>query len=246
MRIEYEKFLTSSYSISSKLYRTDKKAEGIILGIHGFAGDKESSALYALAGASTFKGIELLCFDLPAHGSSETTEADFTIENCLKDILFMANLCRAEYPTAKKYLFATSFGGYLSLLCCTELRDYQIVLRAPAVTMPEHILTDLLKTTPEEFKRFGRIECGFERKIELPWRFYEELQCNRIKDCSCDDPMLVIHGDADDVVPHEDILDFCKDHPNVQLCVIHGADHRFKKPGEIDHVISAAMNYWKL
>ena len=132
------------------------------------------------------------------------------------------------------------------MLCCVGLRDFQIVLRAPAVTMPEHILTDLLKTTPEEFKRRGRIECGFERKIVLPWRFYEELQYYRIQECPCDNPMLVIHGDADEVVPHADILDFCKEHPNAQLCVIPGADHRFKKPGEIERVVSTAMEYWKL
>ncbi len=246
MHIEYKEILTSRYPISCKLYRSEKAAEGIILGVHGFAGDKESSALYALADAATHKGVELLCFDLPAHGGSETTEADFTVRNCLNDILYMADVCREEYPNAKKYLFATSFGGYLTLLCCTELQDFRIVLRAPAVTMPEHILTDLLKTTPEEFRRRGRIECGFERKIELPWQFYEELQCCRIQDCSCVEPVLVIHGDADDVVPHNDILDFCKEHPNTKLCVIHGADHRFKKSGEIERVICAAMEYWKL
>ena len=246
MRIEYKEIQMPRYPISCKLYRTENAAKGVILGVHGFAGDKESSALYALADASTRKGVELLCFDLPAHGSSETTEADFTVQNCLNDILFMADVCREEYPNAKKYLFATSFGGYLTLLCCTELRDFQIVLRAPAVTMPEHILTDILKTTPEEFRRRGRIECGFERKIELPWHFYEELQCYRIRECLCDNPMLVIHGDADDVVPHKDILNFCTEHPKATLYVIPGADHRFKKPGEIERVVSAAMEYWSL
>ena len=44
--------------------------------------------------------------------------------------------------------------------------------------------------------------------------------------------MLVIHGGADEVVLHEDILDLCKEHPKAELCVIPGTDHRFKKRGK--------------
>lgn len=92
----------------------------------------------------------------------------------------MAEQCRFEFPDAAKFLFATSFGGYVALLCSEELKDFRIVLRSPAVTMPEHILTDILNVTPEEFKSRGSIQCGFERQIMLPYSFYEELQKNSV------------------------------------------------------------------
>lgn len=246
MRKEYRTVATDRYPISCKSYVAESRPSGIILGVHGFAGDKESSALRALAAASTEKGISLICFDFPAHGASEVQADELTVKNCMDDLCVLADLCRREHPNEKKYLFATSFGGYIALLCSQKLTDFNIVLRAPAVTMPEHILTDLLCTTPERYKQIGAMICGFEREINLPYRFYEELQEHRLSDCICDNPMLMIHGDKDDVVPYQDVIAFCSAHKNVELRVMQGADHRFKKSGEIDRVIELTLSYWGL
>lgn len=246
MREEYKTIKTDRYPISCKSYITDAKPNGIILGVHGFAGDKESSALRFLAEAACKKAVSLMCFDFPAHGASEASDAMLSVKNCMDDLLLIAELCRIEHPNEKKYLFATSFGGYITLLCSKELSDFNIVLRAPAVTMPEHILTDLLNTTPEKFEKAESITCGFERKICLTFGFYTELQKHKIADCVCDDPMLIIHGDNDNIVPYRDIIDFCSCHKNAELRTISGADHRFKKPGELNRVIELALSYWNL
>lgn len=192
------------------------------------------------------KGVSLICFDFPAHGTSAAHEDKLTVKNCMDDLFFVAEQCRREHPYGKKYLFATSFGGYITLLCSKKLADFSIVLRAPAVTMPEHILTDLLNTTPEEFEKAGTITCGFERRICLPYSFYDELQKHKVAYCICDDPMLIIHGDKDDVVPYRDIIDFCSNHKNAILQTVFGADHRFKNPGELEQVVGSARAYWKL
>lgn len=73
----------------------------------------------------------------------------------------------------------------------------------------------------------------------LSYDFYEELQQNRIMDQTFDFPMLIVHVDADDVVPHSDIQKFCMQNTSAELRVIRGADHRFKKKGEIDLVIKS-------
>ena len=244
MNIQYKQIKTDRYPIRYKVYSPDDSVRGIILGIHGFAGDMESSALEMLASAAGKRGIALLCFDFPAHGSSPTQEDLFTIDNCIKDVLWMADLCRREYPDADKYLFATSFGGFVSLLSSDHLQDFQFVLRAPAVTMPEIFLPDILHTTPEAFEQARVIECGFELEIRLPFSFYVELKRHSIVGQQFDFPILVIHGDEDDVVPHTDIQAFCSNNPKSELVVIPGADHRFKKPGELEQVINAAMKYW--
>ena len=246
MREEYKTIATERYPISCKSYVSDLQPNGIILGVHGFAGDKESSALKALAKVSCERGTSLICFDFPAHGTSEASDDMMSVKNCMNDLLFIAELCRKEHPNERKYLFATSFGGYIALLCSIKLTDFSIVLRAPAVTMAEHILTGLLNTTPESFEKSGTIICGFDRKICLPFSFYDELQKHRIADCICDNPMLIVHGDMDNVVPYHDIIDFCTYHKNAALRTIYGADHRFKKTGEIEQVIESAFSYWKL
>ena len=156
----------------------------------------------------------------------------------------MADYIRSGFPTADRRIFATSFGGYITLLCADQLVDFSIVLRAPAVTLPEHILTDILETTPDDFRRRGIIECGYERKIKLPYCFYEDLQHHRVMDRDYYRQMLIIHGDKDDVVPPKDILRFCGDHPTMRLVSIDGADHRFKNKGELERVVNAAMHFW--
>lgn len=246
MQEEYKTIKTERYPISCKSYISDLQPNGIILGVHGFAGDKESSALKALAEASCERGTSLICFDFPAHGTSVASDDMLSVKNCMDDLLLIAEHCRKEHPNERKFLFATSFGGYIALLCIKELTDFSIVLRAPAVTMAEHILTDLLDTTPEAFKKAGTITCGFDRKICLPFSFYEELQKHKIADCVCDNPVLIIRGDMDDVVPYSDIVAFCSCHKIVKLRTVYGADHRFKKTGEIEQVIESAISYWKL
>lgn len=246
MKVKYFDIQTKRYPISCKLYSPERHVRGIVLGVHGFAGDKESSALSALATSCADKSVALICFDFPAHGSSTVHENELTVANCMNDLYAVADWCRRKYPDAKRYMFATSFGGYIALLCSQRLTDFNMILRVPAVTMPEHILTDLLHISPEDYKERGSITCGFERKIDLPFSFYQELQEHRISECVCDQPMLIIHGDKDDIVPFEDVVSFCAAHKNAVLKTIKGADHRFKKSGEIEKVVEAALAYWNL
>lgn len=247
MITEYRTLQTQRYPIEFKYYLPDDgQSRGVCLGVHGFCGDKESSALRLLAQSLTDKGRALVCFDFPCHGASPAQENRFTVANCAADLLAAAERVRAEFPGAERYLFATSFGGFMALLCAGSLRDFRTVLRAPAVTMPEHILTDVLGVTPEQLRERGEILCGFDRKILLPYRFYEELQACSILDRSFPEPMLVIHGDADDVVPPEDIRRFCETRPGMLLQVVPGADHRFKNPGELERVVALAERFWKI
>jgi len=190
-------------------------------------------------------GNGLICFDFSCHGESPETEESFSVENCMNDLLFMAELCRREYPDKEKYIFATSFGGFITLLCAKQLRDFKICMRAPAVTMPEHILLDILQVTEEEFKERDIIQCGFDRPIMLPYRFYKELKEYSVFNQTYENEMLIIQGDSDDVVPPADVREFCRLHKNMHLEVIPGADHRFKKEGELEKVIEKAINFFE-
>lgn len=243
--ISYTQLDNGRYPISCKIYAPDDStAKGVILGIHGFAGDKESPALAMLAERSNREGIALVCFDFPAHGKSAVGEDELTVGNCIRDVLFMADYCREVFPVKDRRIFATSFGGYIALLCADQLADFHMVLRAPAVTIPEHILLDILGMTAEMFKTKSPVQCGFERPIMLPYSFYEDLCQHRVMDREYSDPMLIIHGNRDDIVPRADIEGFCSLHPTMRPASIDGADHRFKNPGELEKAIELAIRFW--
>lgn len=244
MKNLYKQLDNGRYILDCKCYLpSNLPVKKVILGVHGFCGDKESSMLSALASAVKSSGVALICFDFPAHGASVLEGDQLTIANCMSDLIFMADWCRREYPDAERLLFATSFGGYISLLCCNELNDFRYVLRAPAVTMPEHILLDLLDITAEAYEQLGVVDTGLERKMKLPYAFYEEMTHYSVMDQDYKQDMLVIHGDADDVVPHADIQAFCKNNPLAKLKVLPGADHRFKRDGDFEKVIQWSCDY---
>lgn len=234
------------YPIKCKAFLPDDSVKMFILGVHGFAGDKESSMLFELAKAVVSEGGAVICFDFPAHGDSPTDESKLTVENCKSDLLAVAKWAENAYPIAEKFVFATSFGGYISLLAADNMTGYKLMLRAPAVTMPKVLLEAVLNLTANQFKKAGVIECGFERKIRLPYSFYQDLVCYDLYEKNYDNPILVIHGDKDDVVPIDDVVRFCDNRKNTSLVVIDNADHRFKKAGEIERVVCTAARFMEI
>ena len=232
------------YPIKCKVFfPSHESVSKVVLGVHGFAGDKESSMLFELAkGIESFEGA-LVCFDFPAHGESCADESKLTVENCINDLLSVAKWIDDNYPSAEKYIFATSFGGYISLLSSDGLANYKMILRAPAVTMPKVLLESVLKLTPEDFESKGSVACGFERKIQLPYSFYRNLtQYDPFAKDYFNDT-LVIHGDKDDIVPLKDVKNFVRNRENIELFVIKNADHRFKNEGEVEQIVSETIKF---
>jgi len=234
-----------NYTIMCKLFSPETiSIKRIVIGVHGFAGDKESSMLEKLAEKLVEVGTALICFDFPAHGKSPVAETMLTVENCKEDLLAVAEYIRKKYPDAEKSIFATSFGGYIALLCYDLLLEFKFVLRAPAVTMPELLLTNVLHISADTFKSQGFAECGFERKIKLPYSFYAELlkQENPLRK-DYQNSMLIVHGDRDDIVPFDVIKDFSEKHSHIKLHIIEGANHRFKNTGEIDQIVAVTGHF---
>lgn len=244
MRITYFS-IQRAYEIKCKLFLPEtQEINTIIVGVHGFAGDKESSMLNQLASACSENGTALISFDFPSHGESPVQEDMLTIENCKNDLLDVLSYAKSLYPHASISIFATSFGGYVTLLCADRLVDLKLVLRAPAVSMPKILLENVLKMNAEEFRKKGSVSCGFEREIQLPYSFYEDLlQQENVLEKEIFQQSLILHGDNDNIVPISDILDFGKIQKNTKINVIQGADHRFKKKGEIEKIVYTTKEF---
>lgn len=233
------------YEIKCKMFLPDNQnMKSIIIGVHGFAGDKESSMLEQLAQTACLAETGLVCFDFPAHGESPVQEDKLTIENCKKDFLDVLNHFNSLYKNVDISIFATSFGGYITLLCSDQLTDYPLVLRASAVTMPKVLLENVLEISAEEFQKTGTVTCGFERSINLPYGFYQDLMTQEnIMEKVIHQRSLILHGDCDDIVPLSDILAFANRQEKVEVEIVHGADHRFKKEGEIEQLIQSTRKF---
>lgn len=242
MKISYE-MIHGIYDIPVKRFEPEKKTRGYVIGAHGFGGDKESSAIEALAEKITERGLAVLAFDFPAHGES-SADNYFCLLNCRLDLAAVRDFADELYPDSERRgIFATSFGGYVTLLSLDSLPpDMKTVLRAPAVDM-RSTFESLLPVTPEQYRKTGFAEMGFERRVNVPYGFLGELRENDISQKDMQREMLIIHGSRDDIVLPEHIQRFCEANPRAKLKVIDGADHRFKGEGELEAAIAAAADY---
>lgn len=239
----------NGYNISTKSYLPQESPKEIIIAVHGFAGDKESSAISLLAKEMTKEGFGVVCFDFPGHGESEVEADKLTIDNCINDIETVEEYIKEKYGKQMKIdLFATSFGAYIALLKIFKYNTKynKIVLRAPAIKMDKIFKETLLRETFEEFQKRGITKLGFDRIMNIPFSFYEELKQNQIlKIYKNSQKILIIQGTEDDVAPIKDTKELIDlDKANFELFEIQGADHRMKKDGELEKAINKAKEYF--
>ena len=79
--------------------------------------------------------------------------------------------------------------------------------------------------------------------MEIPYSFYEELlKTNVVADY--DMPMMLLHGELDDVVDTEDVEFFRLLNGKSCLVTIPGAGHRFDHEGELDMIVDLARDWF--
>lgn len=219
----------------------------VIIGVHGFCGDKDSSVIAAVGEEMGFYQTATVSFDLPGHGMSPMPGRTLNLQNCHKSLMAAVELAQELFPYAKEWcLFATSYGAYISLLAMDELSEklghIKLVLRAPAVRMAETFLA-VCRCSEEQLLHKGRVICGFERKMEIPYSFYEELTTHNAM-AGYDMPMMILQGDQDDIVLPKDVEFFRLLNEQAKLVVFPGTDHRFKGEGELDMVVDLARDWF--
>lgn len=217
-----------------------EKHRRILLCLHGFAGDKDSSVIAALMESLDEKGIGVVTFDWPAHGESDAPDDALTVENCLSDLNNVVSWLSQNWdiPVA---CFATSFGGYLATLYRNGNPEVftDLILRSPALKMHE-IFRSLI--TDEDFTEMMQgkpVIQGFDRKMKIGISFYESL-CNH--DVYSQTPphhenVLIIQGDADSIVNPKDTMDYARRN-GISIVLFEGTDHVYKRSGEKERIIS--------
>ena len=228
-----------------------------LLCLHGFAGDKYSTVIEAVAKDRCRAGFRCVTFDWPGHGDSTADSSMLTIENCLADLDAVVKHLRpaaAAAPSggtsAPLFCFATSFGGYLATLDYRRHPEHfaRILLRSPALRMGKVLRSFLDEDHMRRFQGGEALNFGFDRPLFLHYDFLEDLETpdhdafRALDGIGCGPAsalIAIIHGDADDVVPVTDSLRFAEDN-HLPIRIVKGADHRYKKPGELEQIIDFA------
>ena len=232
---------TAVEGVPSKLYRAEN-AHGTVLAVHGFGGSKESGAIEGLAQRVCDKGLNVLTFDLPAHGERTEPSEELNAPRCIKEMLALEKY--AKSLGGELYAFATSFGGMCMLHRLEKLPDNfkRIVLRVPAVNMSESLLT-ISKMTDREYSFEKAKERGFKitlgREYIIPYRCYEELlglHCLRSSEVWNDSRIMTVYAERDELVSPADTMEFLRCNPLMMSHCVAGSGHRMS---DVQHLAEA-------
>lgn len=244
MKREYLIPGSNGYSISCMEWIAEQE-NAVLICLHGFAGDKYSSVVNALGNCLSMQSVRVVAFDWPGHGASPAGSDQLTIANCLEDLKTVIH--DIDLPDLPHYLFATSFGGFLGLHYVMQNPSVfsKIILRSPAISMPDTFLSLLTDQEHLQLQNGSAIDKGYERPLILRQSFADDLRNHKLNDpvLACKIPGIIIQGDLDDVVCMDDSVAFAQRN-DWNLHIIHGADHRFKNPGELDEIVAVARQFF--
>lgn len=219
-----------------------------IIGVHGFCGSKESPVLVDIAEEMGIFGAATVRFDFPAHGDSPVTDWGLSLENCTDSLTAVARWVKQTYPDTEVGIFATGFGAFVTLVALEDLKELleqvKLVLQTPDLHMARSLLK-MANMTAEQLHKAGRVTIGKMRKrpVEVPYSFYEDLRRNVLNTCYL--PMLLLHGELDEVVPMENVLNFRRVNEYARMVVIPGADHQFRGDGQWDMVVDLTRDWFE-
>lgn len=243
---------TNGCSISCKLYANDPSAvtEVVLFG-HGFGGDRDNRSAEKLAKRllSKNKGAALVIFNWPCHGGD--VRKTLRLEDCDTYLGEMLAHVKRAYPGAELFGCATSFGGYLFLKYVSEHGSpfKKLCLRCPAVDM-YGVMTGTIMTE-DDLKKLDKgkpVLVGFDGKIKVDKAFIDSLrEADITKRDFLDwaEDILIIHGTNDEVVPFEKVRDFA-DGNIIEFDAVEGADHKFRDPLKMDHVLKQFAAFFGL
>ena len=234
-------------SIPVTINEPDFDARRVVLGVHGLGGSTQDNIQTAIAEEMEFFYSIVYRFDFPAHGSSPLDSTFFTLKNCRETLMAVARHIKTTYPQVEELcIFATGFGAYVTLLCLEDLVDLpgqiRLVVQTPSIRMHETILA-MKHTTKATLRAMGRMTFRAERPFDVTYEFYKELE-NETAFITFPIPMLILHGEADDYIPMEDIQNFARLNDQSKLVIVPGTTHRFLEEGAWDMVLDLTRDWF--
>ena len=216
----------------------------VIIAIHGFGSNKESSTITALSAVLKENNIGLIAFDLPTHGECKYNYKKLRINACLKRIKSVEKYLRGIF-SGEIGFFASSFGAYLTMLYLEKYKGKysDIILRAPALNMVKPLTNNLEKTTTiQDFKKNKKATVVTKKEIYVSYNFYVDLLKNNIfdKTAMITNTINIIYGTKDITIDNNDIFKLAKI-IDCNLFPIENADHRFKNDEDLQKMIEITL-----
>ncbi len=202
----------------------------LVIVIHGFTSCKDKPHTLATCRAMNDAGFATLRVDMYGHGESDGEFRNHTLFKWLSNILAVIDFARKLDFVTDLYLSGHSQGGLTAILAAGMEPDRikGLILRAPAIMIPEGARKGCLlgKTfdpmhIPDVFPTI--------KDLELDGNYIRTAQMIHVEEAvdRFSGPVLIVHGENDDVVSLQDSIEAAKRYKNCKLEVIAGDSHSF-------------------
>ncbi|HXG51197.1 MAG TPA: alpha/beta fold hydrolase [candidate division Zixibacteria bacterium] len=225
------------------LHRCAKSDSGAVILCHGMDSNKESEKLVYLARALAERGTTALRFDFAYTGESTGRYEDITYTGGVEDLRAAYALVKAA-AGGKIGLFGSSMGGTVALLFAAREPGVAALVTVAAPLHPERFPSRVLSAEGLKAWRDQGVTYYNGRRLNATLlRDLEQLDvAAAAARVVC--PALVIHGDADAVVPVDEAYELYERLAGPKrLSILPGTDHRFSDPAMMERAMAEALDW---
>lgn len=213
----------------------------LVLVLHGFTSDKERPHTLAACEAMREAGFATLRFDLYGHGESGGEFRKHSLEKWVSNTLAVMAWAEGQKFVTELWLSGHSQGGLTAALAAgrAAARVRGLILRAPAFMIPrcarEGEMLGVRFDPAQIPERFPTI-----KGLTLEADYIRSAQAIRVEEAidAFPGPVLLLHGEADDVVPLRDVEAAARRYRDCSLALIPGETHHFDRaPAQMKSII---------
>ena len=212
------------------LHRSRAGAAPMLLLCHGMESTRQGTKQQALVERFVPRGINVFRFDFSYVGESDGRFEDLTVSGEVDDALGAIDFVQDFSPTAL-VLVGSSLGGTVALLAAARTPERVQGIATIAAVADSALFTATLETDEiEKWRREGRRAW---REGYMNVGFLEDVERIDILAAvsTLTQPLLVLHGESDPVVPVEHAMAIAAAAPgDVTLATFPGVAHRFAEP----------------
>lgn len=231
-------------TLSGVLHHSEGKTpRGAVILCHGMESNKESEKLVHLGRAMAQRGVMALRFDFRYVGESSGKFEDITYSGEMEDLQAAHALVQSRHP-GKIAILGSSMGGTVALLFAAEQPTLAALVTVAAPLHPERFPSRFLTAAQAEQWRAQGFTHYNGQRINLS--LLDDLERldvpEAVKKIAC--PVLILHGDADEVVPVAEARELYACLTNSKrLSILPGTDHRLSDPALMGRAITEALDW---
>ena len=215
---------------------------------HGHSSGKSNKSFQTIVPILNSNNVSTFRFDFYGNGESDGKFEESDLSESIDDTLQAIKLVK-DKGFNKIILLGSSFGGLSSIITATKSKNlYALILKSPVSDYGEVHLIRYGEGGIKEWKKTGqtlRDPLDHKRKLKLNYSFAEDYEKYDTYDLAkqIKIPTLIVHGDADEIVPIDQSKKLVKIIPNARLVLVEGARHRYEEETNFKQMVKLITDY---